>query len=79
VFHAKFNPPKKEGVCDLDGSELYQREDDKVETVKNRIQVYRKQTAPLIEYYREAGKLVEIDGAQPIENVTAALVKALEK
>ena len=79
VFHTTFNPPKNEGVCDLDGSELYQREDDKVETVKRRIQVYMKQTAPLIEYYREAGKLVEVDGAQPIENVTAALVKALEK
>jgi len=79
VFHTKFNPPKKAGVCDFDGSELYQRDDDKVETVKNRIQVYRKQTAPLIEYYRNAEKLVEINGAQPIEKVTAELVKALEK
>ena len=79
IFHATFNPPKEPGVCDLDESELYQRDDDKVETVKNRIQVYRKQTAPLIEYYREAGKLVEINGAQPIEKVTAELVKALEK
>lgn len=79
VFHTTFNPPKEPGVCDLDGSDLYQRDDDKVETVKNRIQVYRKQTAPLIEYYREAGKLVEINGAQPIEMVTAELVKALEK
>ena len=79
VFHTSFNPPKEPGVCDLDGSELYQRDDDKVETVKNRIQVYRKQTAPLIEYYREAGKLVEINGAQPIEKVTVELVKALEK
>ena len=79
VFHATFNPPKKDGVCDLDGSELYQRDDDKVETVKNRIRVYRKQTAPLIEYYREAGKLIEINGAQKIENVTTALMEALEK
>jgi adenylate kinase len=79
VFHATFNPPKKEGICDLDGSELYQREDDKVETVKNRIQVYRKQTAPLIEYYSKAGKLVEIGGSQSIEKVTAALMKALDK
>lgn len=79
VFHATFNPPKEAGICDLDGSELYQRDDDKVETVKNRIQVYRKQTAPLIEYYREAGKLVEVNGAQPIEKVTAELVKALEE
>lgn len=79
VFHAIFNPPQQPGVCDLDGSELFQRDDDKAETVTRRIQVYMQQTAPLIAYYREAGKLVEIDGAQPIENVTAALVKALEK
>ena len=78
VFHTAFNPPQQPGVCDLDGSELYQRDDDKAETVTRRIQVYMQQTAPLIEYYREAGKLVKIDGAQPIEKVTAALVKALE-
>jgi adenylate kinase len=79
VFHTAFNPPKQPGICDLDGSELYQRDDDKAETVTRRIQVYMQQTAPLIKYYREAGKLVEIDGAQPIEKVTAALVKALEE
>ena len=79
VYHEKFNPPRKTGICDFDGSELYQRDDDKAETVIRRIQVYMKQTAPLIAYYREAGKLIEIDGAQQIENVTAALVKALEK
>ncbi|MBN1452772.1 MAG: adenylate kinase [Anaerolineales bacterium] len=79
VFHATFNPPKEPGVCDLDGSELYQRDDDKVETVTRRIQVYAEQTAPLIAYYREAGKLIEIDGAQPIEQVTAALMKAISK
>lgn len=79
VFHALFNPPKQAGVCDLDGSELYQRDDDKVETVTRRIQVYTEQTAPLIAYYREAGKLIEIDGAQPIEKVTAALMKAISK
>ncbi len=79
VFHTAFNPPQRPGICDLDGSELYQRDDDKAETVARRIQVYMQQTAPLIKYYREAGKLVEIDGAQPIEEVTAALVKALEE
>ena len=78
VFHAIFNPPQKEGICDLDGSELYQRDDDKAETVTRRIQVYVEQTAPLISYYRDAGKLVEIDGAQPIEQVTDALTKALK-
>ena len=79
IFHAEFNPPKQESVCDIDGSELYQRDDDKVETVKRRIQVYLEQTSPLIEYYRECCKLVEIDGAQPIEKVTAALEKALKE
>lgn len=79
VFHKEFNPPKLPGVCDLDGSELYQRDDDKVETVKRRIQVYSEQTAPLIKYYREAGKLVEINGAQPIEDVTAALMDAVSE
>lgn len=77
VFHEKFNPPEKPGVCDYDGSELYQRDDDKAETVANRIKVYFTQTAPLIEYYQEAGLLVEVDGAQPIEKVTTELLEAL--
>jgi len=79
IFHVTFNPPQEEGICDLDGSELYQRDDDKVKTVARRIQVYMDQTSPLISYYRECCKLVEINGAQPIEKVTAALVKALEE
>ena len=79
IFHAIFKPPKKDGICDMDGSELYQRDDDKAETVARRIQVYLDQTAPLISYYRECCKLVEIDGARPIEIVTAELVKALEE
>lgn len=79
IFHARFNPPQKEGVCDLDGSELYQRDDDKVETVKRRIQVYQQQTAPLIAYYRSKGNLVEINGAQEINQVTADLVAAIKK
>ena len=79
VFHKTFNPPQLDGICDLDGSELYQRDDDKAETVIRRIQVYMEQTAPLIAYYREAGKLIDIDGAQPIEQVSEALVMALKK
>jgi len=78
VFHAVHNPPKKAGVCDFDGSELYQREDDKAETVTRRIQVYFAQTAPLIAYYRERGRLSEIDGAQSIEKVSADLMAVLE-
>jgi adenylate kinase len=78
VFHEKFNPPKQPGVCDFDGSELYQRDDDKSETVMNRIRVYFQQTAPLIDYYRQAGLLVEVDGAQPIEAVSRQLLEALQ-
>jgi adenylate kinase len=78
VFNEKTNPPKHPGKCDVDGSELYQRDDDKEETVKNRIQVYFNQTAPLISYYRDHGKLVEIDGTQTIDQVTDDLVAALK-
>ena len=67
------------GVCDFDGSELYQRDDDKVETVTKRIRVYLEQTMPLVEYYRKLGKLLEIDGAQPVEQVTKVLLSALKK
>ena len=79
IFHEKFNPPKEAGKCDFDGSELYQRDDDKVETVKRRIQVYLDQTSPLISYYRDHGKLIEIDGMQSIEQVTEDLLFALKK
>lgn len=79
VFNEKTNPPKVAGKCDFDGSDLYQRDDDKVETVKNRIKVYFNQTAPLISYYRDHGKLVEIDGTQSIDQVTEDLLAALEK
>lgn len=74
IYHEKFSPPHQLGVCDVDGSELYQRDDDKVETVKKRIQVYRTQTMPLVDYYRQRGKLVEIDGMQAVEVVNAALL-----
>ena len=77
VFHEKFNPPQVMGRCDLCGSELYQREDDKVETVTQRIRVYKEQTQPLIDYYRVRGTLIEIDGSQSIEKVSAALLATL--
>jgi len=78
IFNQKSNPPRKTGVCDFDDSELYQRDDDKAETVKRRIQVYLEQTSPLIDYYREHGKLIEIDGMQTIEQVSQVLVSALK-
>ncbi len=79
IYHQMYNPPKQAGVCDLDGSELYQREDDKPETVKRRIEVYLEQTSPLIEYYRGKGLLVELDGTQPIEDVTETLLVEIRK
>ncbi len=79
IYHQIFNPPKMTGVCDIDGSELYQRDDDKVEMVKKRIHVYLEQTMPLVEYYRKDGKLFEIDGTQTVEQVTEELLSALNK
>jgi adenylate kinase len=79
IFHEKYNPPRMPGVCDLDGSELYQREDDRPETVENRIKVYNEQTTPLINYYRERQLLAEVDGTQAIDAVSRDLVKLVEK
>lgn len=78
IFNEKTNPPKAAGRCDLDGSELYQRDDDKSETVTRRIEVYMEQTTPLIAYYRDYGKLVEINGLQAIDQVTQDLMDALK-
>lgn len=66
------------GKCSVCGGELYQREDDKPEAVRNRLQVYEEQTSPLVEYYRGQGKLVEVNGLQDVEGVTSDLLKALE-
>ncbi len=79
VFHALFNPPAEPGICDIDGSPLYQRDDDTEETQKRRIEVYFEQTAPLLDYYRDKGLLVEINGEQPIEQVQAELVGAIRE
>ncbi len=76
-YHIKYKKPEKEGVCDLDGGELYQRDDDKPETVRKRIKVYWEQTSPLIDYYRAKGILRDIDGDQPIDEVTEALKEAM--
>jgi adenylate kinase len=78
VYHEKNNPPKVPGICDQDGSALYQREDDKRETVMRRIQVYQEQTAPLIEYYRQQALLVQVDGTIGIDHVTDHLLKAIQ-
>ncbi|HWR64751.1 MAG TPA: adenylate kinase [Bellilinea sp.] len=77
IYHSQYNPPLKAGVCDEDGSELYQREDDQPATVERRIRVYLDQTSPLIEHYRQTGLLVEVDGTQSIDQVTSALLAAV--
>ena len=77
MYHEKFNPPKEAGRCDYDKAELYQRDDDKAETVTQRIRVYLKQTQPLIDYYQNKGVLIEVDGSQAIDSVAADLFAAL--
>lgn len=77
-YHAQSAPPKVAGVCDVDGSELYQRPDDSEETARKRLGVYMEQTVPLIDYYRESGRLTEIDGQQEIETVGKSLASALQ-
>lgn len=78
IYHASLNPPREAGVCDIDGSQLYQREDDQPQTVAQRVRVYHEQTAPLVDYYRSQSLLREVDGAQPIATVTQALLDTLE-
>jgi adenylate kinase len=70
-------PPKQAGVCDQCGSELFQREDDRAEVVRRRLQTYEEQTAPLINYYRAQSKLRAIDGQQSIDQVAVDLAAAL--
>jgi adenylate kinase len=68
-YHVEFDPPKKEGVCDQDGSRLIQRDDDKPEVIRNRLRVYHEQTEPLVEYYDERGLMRRIDGTRPAAEV----------
>ncbi len=76
-YHIENIPPKKEGVCDICGGELIQRADDTEETVLNRIDVYNKQTRPLVEYYEKAGIIANINGNKDLDDVLADIVKAL--
>jgi len=78
-YHTVSSPPRQPGVCDIDGSELYQREDDTIEVARKRLQVYFEQTEPVVDYYRRRGVLVEVNGEQSIEDVSRDLVKAIQK
>ncbi len=78
VYNTLTNPPRVPARCDKDNAELYQREDDKPETVRRRLQVYHTQTKPLIDYYQSKGLLREVNGEQSIEKVQSDLVNAVE-
>ena len=77
-YHEVDSPPKVAGKCDRCGGELYQRADDNAETVKNRLKVYFAETSPLIEYYRSANKLLEIDGEGSTSDVNGRILAALK-
>jgi adenylate kinase len=78
VWHVLYDPPSVDGVCDDCGGELFQRDDDKEEVIRHRLEVYRTQTAPLIAFYRSEGILVDIDAAGPVEKVTERALAALQ-
>ena len=78
TYHIKYAPTKAEGICDACGGNLVLRDDDKPETVKKRLEVYHKQTQPLIDYYNKKNVLKTVDGTQDVADVFAAIVKILE-
>jgi adenylate kinase len=78
-YHLEYKPPEEPGVCDKCGGELYQRDDDTKETARKRLEVYREQTQPLVDYYSAKDLLVNIDGDQSIDEVTESLLEAIEK
>jgi len=78
VYHLKFDPPRQEGRCDACGGELYVRDDDREETVRARLEEYRRKTQPLIDYYRAQGLLRDIDGGAPMDEVLGQIRRVLE-
>ncbi|TME98746.1 MAG: adenylate kinase [Chloroflexi bacterium] len=78
TYNYRVNPPRKPGICDIDGGELYQREDDRLEVVSARIKVYIQDTVPVVEYYRERGILRQIDGTRDIEAVGEEIERQIE-
>ncbi len=77
IWHVEFDPTKQEGVCDRCGGELYQRDDDKAEVIEERLRVYNRDTAPLVDFYGAQGKLVGIDATGPVEDITVRALDAL--
>ncbi|ALV34107.1 adenylate kinase [Streptomyces sp. CdTB01] len=79
VFHVSYSPAKKEGVCDVCGGELYQRDDDSEETVRKRLEVYHTQTEPIIDYYKAQGLVVTISSLGPVDEITQRALEALKR
>lgn len=74
IYHVQYNPPAVEGICDIDGSPLYQRDDDREETVRHRLEVYRRETEPVVEFYRNRGIVETLDGEAELEETYRRLV-----
>ncbi|MEU6278896.1 adenylate kinase [Streptomyces sp. NPDC047028] len=79
VFHVTYSPPKKAGVCDVCGGELYQRDDDSEDTVRTRLEVYHTQTEPIIDYYKSQGLVVTISSLGPVDEITQRALEALKR
>ncbi len=79
VWHLDFDPSTREGICDHCGGELFQRDDDRSETVRHRLEVYADQTAPLVGYYADVGLLVGLDATGPVDDVTDRAIAALRR
>ncbi|MFG3046520.1 adenylate kinase [Streptomyces sp. NPDC048202] len=79
VFHVTYSAPKKEGVCDVCGGELYQRDDDSEDTVRKRLEVYHTQTEPIIDYYKAQGLVVTISSLGPVDEITKRALEALKR
>jgi adenylate kinase len=77
IFHLKFVPPKREGICDKCGGELYQRDDDKPAAIKERLTLYHSETMPIVDYYEKAGVLVKVDGSGTVDEVVARILHKL--
>ncbi|MFN3599429.1 MAG: adenylate kinase [Aquificaceae bacterium] len=78
VYHKKYNPPKQEGICDVCGGKLIQREDDREEVIRKRFRVYQEQTRPLIDFYRERDKLISLNATLSVEEVKEKLLGAIK-
>jgi adenylate kinase len=79
VWHVDFDPPAREGVCDACGGRLFQRDDDREDTIRHRLEVYQEQTSPLISFYADEGILVGVDATGPVEEITQRALAALRR